>query len=44
MRVISNKHGDLLSQLDNITENEIAILSRIADLPTQSQSTPIKKR
>ena len=31
MKVISNKDGDLLSQFDNITENDIPILSRITD-------------
>ena len=28
MRVISNKHGDLLSQFDNINENDNPILNR----------------
>ena len=40
MRLITNKDGDLLSQFDNISENDIPILSRIADLPTQIQSNP----
>ena len=40
MRAISNKDGDLLSQLDNINENDIPILERLADLPTQIRSTP----
>ena len=44
MRVISNKDGDLLSQFDNINENDIPILSRIADLPTQVQSTPHRRK
>ena len=43
MRVISNKDGDLLSQFDNINENDIPILNRLADLPTRIQSTPHQK-
>ena len=43
MRAISNKDGDLLSQFDNINENDIPILSRLADLPVQIQSTPHQK-
>ena len=43
MKVISNKDGDLLSQFDNINENDIPILSRIADLPIQIRSTPHQK-
>ena len=43
MRAISNKDGDLLSQLDNINENDIPILERLADLPTQIRSTPHQK-
>ena len=43
MRAISNKDGDLLSQFDNISENDIPILNRLADLPTQIQSTPHQK-
>ena len=39
MRVISNKDGDLLSQFDNINENDIPVLNKLADLPTQIQST-----
>ena len=35
MRAISNKDGDLLSQFDNIYENDIPILERLADLPPQ---------
>ena len=30
MKVISKKDGDLLSQFDNINENDIPILSRIS--------------
>ena len=43
MRAISNKDGDLLSQFDNINENDIPILERYADLPPQSRSTPHQK-
>ena len=32
MRAISNKDGDLLSQFDNINENDIPILERLQDL------------
>ena len=35
MRAISNKDGDLLSQFDNINENDIPVLERLADLPPQ---------
>ena len=40
MRVISNKDGDLLSQIDNINENDIPVLERLAGLPLHIQSTP----
>ena len=43
MRVVSNKDGDLLSQFDNINENDIPILSRITDLPPQIRSSPHQK-
>ena len=43
MRVISNKDGDLLSQFDNINENDIPILERLADLPPQIRSKPHQK-
>ena len=43
MRAISNKHGDLLSQFDNINENDIPILERLADSPPQIRSTPHHK-
>ena len=43
MRAISNKDGYLLSQFDNINENDIPVLNRLADLPTQIQSTPHQK-
>ena len=39
LRVISNKDGDLLSQFDNINENDIPILERLAALPHQIGST-----
>ena len=40
MRATSNKDGDLLSQFDNIHENDIPILEKLADLPPQIISTP----
>ena len=40
MRVISNKDGALFSQLDNINENYIPVLERLADLIPQIRSTP----
>ena len=43
MRVISNKDGDLVSQFDNINENDIPVLNRLADLPTQITDTPHQK-
>ena len=43
MRAISNKDGDLLSQFDNINEKELPVLERLANLPTQIQSTPHQK-
>ena len=43
MRAISNKDGDLLSQFDNINENDIPILNRLADLPVQIRDTPHQK-
>ena len=43
MRAISNKDGDLLSQFDNINENDIPILEKLADLPRQIRSTPHQK-
>ena len=39
MRAISNKDGDLLSQFDNINENDIPILERLAKLPPQIRDT-----
>ena len=43
MRAISNKEGDLLSQFDNINENDIPILKRLVDLPIQIRDTPHQK-
>ena len=43
MRVISNKDGHFLSQFDNINENDISVLKRLAYLPPQIQSTPHQK-
>ena len=43
MRAISNKDGDLLSQFDNMNENDIPILETLADLPPQFTDTPHQK-
>ena len=43
MRAISNKDGDLLSQFDNINENDIPILEQLANLPKQIRDTPHQK-
>ena len=43
MRAISNKDGDLVSQFDNIIENDIPVLNRLADLPVQIRDTPHQK-
>ena len=43
MRAISNKDGDLLSQFDNINENDIPILERLADSPPQIRDSPHQK-
>ena len=43
MKVISNKHGDLLSQIDKINENDIPVLEKIADLPPQIRDTTQQK-
>ena len=43
MELISNKDGDLLLQYDNINENDISVLSRIADSPPQIRDTPQQK-
>ena len=39
MRVISNKDGDLLSQFDNIFDNDIPILENIANLSPHTRVT-----
>ena len=44
MRAISNKDGDLLSQFDNINENDIPILEKLADLPPQIRDLPHQKK
>ena len=43
MRAISNKDGDLLSQFDNINEDDIPILEGLADLPPQTRDSPHQK-
>ena len=43
MRAISNKDGDLVSQFDNINENDIPVLNRLADLPVQIRDKPHQK-
>ena len=43
MRAISNKDGDLVSQFDNINENDVPVLNRLADLPDQIRDTPYQK-
>ena len=43
MRAISNKDGDVLSQFDNINENGIPVLYRLADLPVKIRDTPHQK-
>ena len=43
LKVISKKDGDLLSQFDNINENDIPILKRLANLPPQIRDTPHQK-
>ena len=43
MRAISVNDGDLLSQFDNINENDIPVLNRLADLPVQFRDTPHQK-
>ena len=43
MRAVSNKDGDLVSQFDNINENDIPVLNRLADLPVQIRDTPHQK-
>ena len=43
MKIISNKNGDLISQFDNINENDIPVLERLLNLPTQIRDTPHQK-
>ena len=43
MKMISNKYGDILSQFDNINENDIPILEQLANLPPQIRSIPHQK-
>ena len=43
MRVIANKNCDLISPFDNIIENDIPVLERLADLPSQMRDTPHQK-
>ena len=43
MRAILSKDGDLVSQFDNINENDIPVLNRLADLPVQIRDTPHQK-
>ena len=43
MKAISNKNGDLISQFDNMNENDIPILERLQDVPVQSKKTPHQK-
>ena len=44
MRAISNRDGNLLSQYDNIKENDIQILEKLQDLPKQIGDTPHQKK
>ena len=43
MKVISNKGGDLLSQIENINEKYIPVHERLQDLPPQIRDTPHQK-
>ena len=43
MKVISINDGDLLSQFDQINENDIAVRERIVCLPPQIKDTPHQK-
>ena len=43
MRAISKKDGDLISQFDNIKENDIPILEQLAHLPVEIRDTPHQK-
>ena len=43
MKVISKKDGDLISQFDNINENDIPVLERLLNSPPQIRDTPHQK-
>ena len=43
MKVISNEKGNLLSQIDNIYENDIPLLEGIFNLPPEILDTPYQK-
>ena len=43
MKVISIKDGGLLSQFDNINENDIPVLERLLKLPTQTRDKTHQK-
>ena len=43
MKVISNEDDELLSQFDNINENDIPVPEQLADLPPQIRSTSHQK-
>ena len=43
IRVISNEDGDLLSQFDNISENDIPVLERLVASTPQNRDTPQQK-
>ena len=43
MREISNKDGDFLSHFDNINENDIPVVERLANLPPQIRDTYYQK-
>ena len=43
MKVISNIDGDIISQFDNINENDIPVLERLLNLPPQIRDTPHQK-
>ena len=43
IKVISNENDDLLSQFDNINENDIPLLERVTDLPVQTRDKPHEK-
>ena len=44
LKATSKKDGDILSQFDNINENDIPILERLADLPVQIRDTTHQQR